>query len=357
MPDCDKLIELIDQDSKILILSHENPDPDGLASAAALRYFIMKETGKRPTIAYAGVIGRAENRALVAETELKLTNLDEINLYDYNTIAIVDCQVKSGNSPLLEEKELLKDRTVIVIDHHPAVKKNGPKADYVDMRENVGASASILTRYLSERYEEIPKKLATALFYAIRSETQNLSREATKADKDAFEYLFPQIDNSILSRIETPKLPKEYFRVFGRAIDNALVYDDVIISSAGAIDNPDIVPQLADEFLRLDSMNWAFCIGYYEDKMVLSIRAANSDAKASRILRKVVDKDGSAGGHAMMAGGRVPILDLNKGEIQELESQIKTRFLEALKVKQKRGVRLLVDKKSTFPRKKTEVKN
>ncbi|HSJ53993.1 MAG TPA: hypothetical protein VLC52_09625, partial [Anaerolineae bacterium] len=51
--------------SRLLILPHNDPDPDAIASALALGYLLAERAGLEITIAYRGIIGRAENKALM----------------------------------------------------------------------------------------------------------------------------------------------------------------------------------------------------------------------------------------------------------------------------------------------------
>lgn len=343
-----KFIDSLKPDERILIMTHDNPDPDSIASAAALRYVIMQKTGKRPTIGYGGIIGRAENIAMYRELDIKLTPTSELKIEDYDRLALVDCQPEAGNSPVYNSKMPVS----LAIDHHPKHTEE-PNSDYLYLNDMMGATASILTYYIMENQIEIPKKLATALFYGIKSETQNLAREAGKIDKQGYNYLFPLIDNVSLSHIENPPRTVEFFHILGRVVRNALVYDDdVIIINLNEISVPDLVPQIADMILTLEGMRWSMVMGNVDDLIYLSMRTTDPEGQANKVIKKTIMKDGTCGGHGMMAGGRLEALGKSKTELDALFNTLKTRFLEAMKVKAKRGKRLLVEKK---PRKKSIV--
>ena len=170
-----------------LVLTHDNPDPDALASAAALALVLRRRFKRRVTVAYGGMIGRAENREMVRALRLELSHLQHLKRADYRRFALVDCQPWTGNSQL--PKEVVPD---LVFDHHP-LRKATLAARFVDVRPRYGATATILAEYLEESGLEPPPGLATAMVYAIRSETQEFGREAAGPDHAAFDRLLPRM--------------------------------------------------------------------------------------------------------------------------------------------------------------------
>ena len=71
------------------ILTRNNPDPDSIASAAAL-VEIAEHLGVDADILYEGGLGHQENRAFVNLLGLELLDWDEVNRNEYDTIALVD---------------------------------------------------------------------------------------------------------------------------------------------------------------------------------------------------------------------------------------------------------------------------
>jgi nanoRNase/pAp phosphatase (c-di-AMP/oligoRNAs hydrolase) len=85
---------------RVLILPHDNPDPDAIASAWGLSYLLKKKLGLTSTIAYSGLIGRTENRALVRVLKIPLVKYDPQMLDKDYSVLMVDCQPYTGNNPL-----------------------------------------------------------------------------------------------------------------------------------------------------------------------------------------------------------------------------------------------------------------
>jgi nanoRNase/pAp phosphatase (c-di-AMP/oligoRNAs hydrolase) len=320
----EKLLELetaLKDCRRLLILTHDNPDPDSLSSAATLRYILAKKFKIRSKIVYGGIVGRAENRAMVQRLKIPAHPINEIPIEKYRYFALLDTQPGTGNNSLPASI-----KPTIVIDHHPLRKTT--RSDFLDIRENYGATATILTEYLLESGLEIPSQLATALYYGLSSETQNLGREAKEVDRQAYLTLFTYTNKKILSQIEHPKLSRDYFTNLFQALGNAFTYRNVIVSRLGIIQNPDYVPFIADLLLQLERMSWSLVIGQFEDKLLLSVRTNRSRANAGKLVQKLVYPKGKAGGHGMIAGGKIPCPNATSTEILQLEEDLIQRFIK-----------------------------
>lgn len=332
----ERLLTIIEGKKSALIVSHTNPDPDSIASAFALQYFFSEISGKiRSTIAFDGIIGRAENRALIEYLNLDYQLLEKVHPPDFDVIALVDTHIGMGNNPLSENIPV-----TIQIDHHPNG-TNVKKAEFSDIRESFGATATILTSYILSSGLKISTKLATALFYAIKAETQDLGREAKSADRKAYFTLYQLIDFRALASIQRASLLPQYFQDMGRAIRRTTVYDDVVISTPGQVDNPDMVAELADTLMRLKEVKWAIVMGCFEENMYISVRSNNPDNDAGELVRKVVAKMGTAGGHDMFAGGRIPCTKDPK-QRWNLKEKVRKRFLVELGFDRRRKGKKLI---------------
>jgi nanoRNase/pAp phosphatase (c-di-AMP/oligoRNAs hydrolase) len=295
------LLQVLDRPGPLLILPHDNPDPDAMASAAALKYLAATLLEKPGHIVLGGIVGRAENRAMRTYLNIDLVPVGEVRFDGEAQVALVDTQPGRPNNSL-------PDGVVpqVVIDHHPAY-ADYPGVPFLDLRDVYGATSTILTEYLRESKIAIDHKIATALFYGITAETQDLGREATPADIEAAHFLYPYANKRRLAKIENARVPREYFRVFREAIDRAVLHGDrIVISVLGEVQYPDMVAEVADFLLRLDQVEWAAAIGAYEGCLHCSIRTTERDVNAGEILQRVLGSK-LAGGHDQIAGGRIPV--------------------------------------------------
>lgn len=320
-----QLLRVTESSAPLIILPHDNPDPDALASAAALRFIVQQaHEEKEIIIALGGIVGRAENRAMLRYLNINLVPVSEIDFSVKPQVALVDTQPGRSNNSLPEGF-----RPTIVIDHHP---EYGAYADvsFLDLRDGYGATSTILTEYLEESHADVESKIATALFYGINAETQDLGREATSQDVAACQFLYPYTNKRRLAKIENARVPREYFKVFRDALEEAVLYDTVVISVLHEVQYPDMVAEVADFLLRLDEAEWAMAIGVFKDNLHVSLRTTNRDVNAGEILQKVLGSK-SAGGHDMIAGGRIKVSE--KGvAVEKAAVRIKDRLLKAIGV-------------------------
>jgi nanoRNase/pAp phosphatase (c-di-AMP/oligoRNAs hydrolase) len=290
---------------KIVILTHNNPDPDAIASAWGIKYLLKELLNLKGRIVYDGFIGRAENKAMVRLLKIKLSHLSKVKLFPKDGVILVDTQPGMGNNSL--PTQIIPS---LVLDHHPLKKRQ--KSVLVDVRVDVGSTATIVTEYLLNNNLEIPRNLATALFYGISSETQGLSVETDNLDKLYYKLLFPQISQFLLSKIQYPQLEREFFLHLRKALDNAYLYKNVILINLGKISNPDLISEFCSFSLRYSKATWALAFGQIDSKIIFSIRSQNRRARAGSIAKKIAGANGSGGGHEMSAAGWIELTEKDK---------------------------------------------
>jgi nanoRNase/pAp phosphatase (c-di-AMP/oligoRNAs hydrolase) len=295
------LIEAVGSAESVLILPHNNPDPDAIASAVALCYLLEEKLSVKGHIAYRGIIGRAENRALVRYLDHPLQPMAGVDWSELVPVALVDTQPGAGNITLLAQSGV-----VIVIDHHDR-REPVTIVSFADIRPDLGATSTILVEYLQAAGLEPAPPLATALFYGIKANTMGLGRNASPADTAAYFYLQSRIDVKALAKIESAQVPANYFKSFDIALRSARIYGDVVISYLGSMDYPDLTAEMADLLLRLERSQWIICMGLYEDVLILSVRTRNRRGGAGKLIQAVVEDSGTCGGHGTIAGGQVPL--------------------------------------------------
>ena len=319
-PHLNQVLENLD---RLLILPHNDPDPDAVASAAALQFLVKTVWQIDCRIAYDGIIGRAENKALVNYLNSPLQPLHQLESPNDWPIALVDTQPGAGNNPAAVDAHV-----VMVIDHHPW-RETSALADFADVRTNYGATAVILTEYLQTAELEPPEPLATALFYGIKTDTMGLSRSTNPNDSAAYFYLQTRANIRALLEIEQAQVPVGYFRNFAAALQTARLYDHVVVSYVGVMAYPDMAAEIADLMLRLEGSEWVICMGVYQNTMILAVRTRIPEGRAGLLARTVVGDRGSAGGHGFMAGGQIP---LNGREPKGLAGRLTQRALRHLNI-------------------------
>jgi nanoRNase/pAp phosphatase (c-di-AMP/oligoRNAs hydrolase) len=317
-------------DSPLAVVMHDNPDPDAIASALALAR-IAEFVGLDAEACYFGEISHQENRALVNLLDLPLRALesaDEID--DYGSIALVDHSRPGVNDGLDPDTEV-----AIVIDHHPP--RAPVSASFVDLWSEVGATSTLLTRYLRRLDIEPEPDLATALLYGIRVDTKDFTREVSDTDYEAAAFLLAYADADTLRRVESPSKSAEVLETLGKAIRNRMVRGEVLVTGVGEINDRDALGQAADRLLDMEGVRITLVYGIMDGTVHVSGRARGTDVDLGETLRDALGQIGSAGGHADMAAAQVPLglhWDVStdsKERVSELvDEMVRGRFFETL---------------------------
>ena len=308
----------------MFVLTHDNPDPDALASAAALSVLIESVSPAKTRIAFGGIVGRSENRALIQEMKVTFERIEDIEIPAAIPVALVDTQPRAGNNSLPAGRIVS-----VVIDHHPP-RPDTIAATFTDIRPEFGAGASMLVEYLRAARIDLPPWLATALFYAIQSDTMDLGRETSPADIETSGFLYPLCDPAAVSRIRHARVPASYFRSLHDALATARLHDRVIVASMGTLPYPDMVAEVADLFLQMHGVEWTVALGRHRDRLLLSVRARDTGAHAGTLIREAMGDRGSAGGHGTFAGGQIAVRGRTEEDIEVLRAGLLADLLVAL---------------------------
>jgi nanoRNase/pAp phosphatase (c-di-AMP/oligoRNAs hydrolase) len=332
----DRLIQYARSHKRALILTHDNPDPDSIAAGVALAHLLEKLAGVEAIVAYGGIVGRAENRALIRVLRLPVIPVSRVVFDDHDLICMVDTQPEQGNHSLPA-----RHFPDVVIDHHPE-RPDSHLAPISDVGGPIGATSTVVAEYFRASGLKLSAQVATALFYGIKADTRDLGRQTTKQDVDAYLWLFPLVDKDALAEIEHPKLPEEYFRLYHTAIERAVVYDDAVVCDLGEIYAPDMVAEVAERFSFLEDVKWSLAFGEYEDAIYYSLRTSDRRMNAGRLIREVIEaKGGSAGGHGTMAGARLPVKELSGAATRRIREELVRDFLDAFGVRARKGKKIV----------------
>jgi nanoRNase/pAp phosphatase (c-di-AMP/oligoRNAs hydrolase) len=308
----------------VLILMQDDPDPDAIASALALKT-LLGRTRSSATLATFGTITRPENRAMTRILDIDVQEVKPRALDEYDMVAMVDAQ------PAFFEEAL--GEIDLVIDHHP--EETPVRAHLRDIRPSYGATATILTEYLRAANVKIRERLATALLYGIKADTQHLERGTTRRDMEAFAFVHAHANHSALRRIERPDLPDAALDVLARGLARRRLVAGVMFVHLGRVAYPELVAQFADLLLQVEGAEWSVVSGRVNGELHVSVRNVGYVRAAGDVVREAFGKLGGAGGHRAMAKAVVRLRDwraagLPTGE-REIGEAVATRFVAVLR--------------------------
>lgn len=311
----------------VLILTHDNPDPDALSSGLGFSR-LLAFWGIPSHLIYSGLVSRAENKAMLRILTPEWEYNEEIpDLGVYSAVALVDTQPNAGNNDL--PPEVIPD---VVIDHHHPVRDKIEKVPFVELRPEVGATVSLVFQYLDAAGVDIDARLATAIFYGLKTDTRGLSRGDSEVDQAVYFRLLTMIDRRILAQVEHTGLPREYFQRICDGLNAARIHGDLVVTDLGDLHRPDFVAEMADLLIRLEDARAVLCMGHHKDLIYISLRTVAMQEDAGLLIQRIVHPPGKAGGHGAVAGGQVPLVG-GAGDEQaaiRVSNQIKRRFLDVM---------------------------
>lgn len=315
--------------SPLLILTHDYPDPDALASAFALQHLAEKAFGIESRIVYGGVIGRMENRAMVQTLRIPVHKVKRADFKKFEHVALVDTQPSFQNNAFPKNR-----KPVLVIDQHPSAVK--PSADLAVIDTGCGATCVIVAQALLLSQIEIPPRIATALAYGILSDTMDFYRVNRADVVQTYLQILPHCDMKELAHIQNPVRSRKFFTILGQAIQNTFSRRGILIAVLGYVDNPDLVSQIADFLLTYKTAHWVLCFGRYRGKLYVSLRTNKVNVQAGEILRDIMIKRGKAGGWGPIAGGSIDVgREASDETWQEVGRALTERFLKRVRVSSK----------------------
>jgi nanoRNase/pAp phosphatase (c-di-AMP/oligoRNAs hydrolase) len=281
---------------RVLILLHNDPDPDAMASGLALRTLLRRTKTTAILGALQGVT-RPENLRMAHLLDIHVETLRPSDFADFDRIATVDVQPHYFGEAL--------ERADLVIDHHPEQPNNN--AIFRDIRPNYGSTCTILTEHLRAVDFDISERIATAMLYAIKSDTLFFSRQTNRVDLDAFTFLYPQADAALIRKMEGAELTLDRLHFVMRAVRDGRMAHQVFSAFLGSVPREDYITYAADFFLELEDVKWTIISGVVNEMLIISVRNLGYTRNAGEFVKRWFADIGSAGGHRSMAKAVVPL--------------------------------------------------
>jgi nanoRNase/pAp phosphatase (c-di-AMP/oligoRNAs hydrolase) len=281
---------------RVLILLHNDPDPDAMASGLALRN-LLRRTKTTAILGAVQGVTRPENLRMANLLDIHVETVAPAALGDFERIAMVDVQPHYFGG--------LVDRVDLVVDHHP--QQTGYSAVFKDIRADYGSTSTILTEHLRAVDVNISERTATALLYAIKSDTLFFNRQANRVDLEAFSFLYPLADAQLIRKMEGAEITSERLDYVLKAHQGGVLLEQVFCAFLGPLPREDFIPYVADFFLQLEDVKWTIIAGIVNDTLIVSVRNIGYSRNAGEFVRRFFADLGSAGGHRAMAKAVVPL--------------------------------------------------
>ncbi|MGA6924633.1 MAG: DHH family phosphoesterase [Desulfosarcina sp.] len=294
-----RLKSVVDSGDSLAILI--NADPDALASALALKRLLWRRA--RPVrIFRINRIDRADNLAFIKLLDIPQKHIRDLKRTEFSKWALVDSQPSHSKRFAALEFDL-------IIDHH--AQTDALQAPFIDIREDYGANATLMTEYLRAARIKPSERLATALFHGIKTDTNNFVRATVDRDIIAFRYLYDYVNLNIIKKIESSEMTRRMLPHFQKAMQTLTFIDQTALVHMGRVGKPDILVQMADFFLKMAEATWSIASGIYEHRLIVILRSADFKRSAGTVARALFGKVGSAGGHQGSARAEIPLENID----------------------------------------------
>ncbi|MBW4638438.1 MAG: bifunctional oligoribonuclease/PAP phosphatase NrnA [Gloeocapsa sp. UFS-A4-WI-NPMV-4B04] len=307
------------QHERQLVILQDFPDPDALSCAWAYQ-LIAQQYDIQCDIVYAGTLSHQENIALVKLTGLPAQRwtsqiAKSKDLSVYKGCALIDNQ--GTTSQLMSLVQEAGIPITVVIDHHSL--QGDLKSEFIDLRPQVRATATIFTQYLQAGLLVLDSsvnqhiKCATALMHGLRSDTNRLM-QAQEEDFQAAGYLSRFYDSQLLNAVLQANRSKRVMDVIERSLKNRIVQNNFSIAGVGYLryDDRDAIPQAADFLVTEENVHTAVVYGIVHDEdeelevVIGSLRTTKLTLDPDEFIKEAFGQDSQGrffGGGRTGAGG------------------------------------------------------
>ncbi|MGP1383206.1 MAG: DHH family phosphoesterase [Thainema sp.] len=307
-----------------IVILQDFPDPDALSSAWAYR-LIAQQYDIQCDIVYAGTLSHQENIALVKLTALPVQRWSVPSLAERDFSMYRGCVFIDNQGTTSQLTAPIRDRglpVVAIIDHHAP--QGNLEPEFIDLRPDVRATATILTQYLEvglltldpNNREHI--KCATALMHGLRTDTNRLM-QARQEDFLAAAYLSQYCDTQLLSAVLQASRSRRVMDVIERSLRNRIIQNSYSIAGVGYLryDDRDAIPQAADFLVTEENIHTAIVYGIVHDEdeelelVIGSLRTSNITLDPDEFIKEAFGKNQQGGffggGRAMAGGFEIPV--------------------------------------------------
>lgn len=274
-------------------------DPDALASATAVKRLLWRKVAAVDLVSVS-VIERTDNLGMVERLKIPLKLFDQVDPAKYTKIVMVDSQPN--------HHEILSRYTPdVLIDHHP---ETGVQCGFADIRPQYGATSTIMVQYLKAARIKPSMRLATALLYGIKTDTNNFERQTIIEDVRAFQYLFRRANQPLIYNLEHEEINASYLKYFKRAFGSLRKRKNWIFIHLDKVTSADACVMVADFFVRVEGVSWSVVSGIVDKKLIVIFRNDGLRINAGKVAQQSFKMWGSAGGHKSAARAEVFIKEI-----------------------------------------------
>lgn len=309
------LTQLIKEHNSILIMTHRNPDFDGMGSALGLQQII--NSFKKES--YICINNSEKNSSLKKSYDL----IKENNLY-FNTVKKSYVEKLINDDTLLiildthkkemtEIPELIdKVKNIIVIDHHIKSKDHINDITLSYINSGLSSTVEFMANYIKYLNKQIDPLFATFMLVGLEIDTNNFRLKTTDKTYEAAAFLSKLGADNILKQ-ELLQENKEIYIKRQKLIEKSFMINknmSLCVLDSKIYENKDLAA-IAEELLQFENVEASFVIGNISKDIVGISARSIGKINVEEIMAKL-----GGGGHYTEAATQIKEKTIN--EVQEL---------------------------------------
>ncbi len=309
------LTQLIKEHNSILIMTHRNPDFDGMGSALGLQQII--NSFKKES--YICINNSEKNSSLKKSYDL----IKENNLY-FNTVKKTNVEKLINDDTLLiildtHKKEMTeipelvdKVKNIIVIDHHIKSKDHINDINLSYINSGLSSTVEFMANYIKYLNKQIDPLFATIMLVGLEIDTNNFRLKTTDKTYEAAAFLSKLGADNILKQ-ELLQENKEIYIKRQKLVEKSFMINQnmtLCILDNKIYENKDLAA-IAEELLQFENVEASFVIGNISKNIVGISARSIGKINVEEIMAKL-----GGGGHYTEAATQIKEKTIK--EVQEL---------------------------------------
>ena len=314
------LTQLIKNNDNIFIMTHKNPDFDGIGSAIGLQQIINSFKKNSYIILNNKVKNKSLEKCyeLLKQNDLYFNSIGKTRVSDLINEESLLIILDTHKQEMTEAPEIIsKSKNVVVIDHHIKSKDYIKEASLTYINSNLSSTVEFITKYIKYLNKPINPLIATFMLVGLEIDTNNYRLKTTKDTYEAASFLAQLGANNVLKQ-ELLQENKENYIKRQKLIEKSYMvnYNMALCLADNEIYESKDLAYIAEQLLQFENVAASFVIGYLsKDTIGISARSLG-DINVEEIMAKL-----GGGGHLTEAATQIKGSTLNKVE-QLLKEQI-----------------------------------
>ena len=310
-----KLTQLIKNYDEIFIMTHYNPDFDGMGSAIALQQIINKFNKKSYIVKNNKDIDKSLNKAYkyMEDKDISFSFINKTDALDKITENSLLILLDTQKVQLLEQPKLLEcTDNVILIDHH-IKSKDSIKAEVSYINSNLSSVIEFMTHYIKYLNFTIDPLIATFMLTGLEIDTNNFRLKTTDKTYETAAILSRQGADNVIKQ-ELLQEEKENYVQKQKLIENSFMINKnmaICLAEDKIYSNQDLA-SVALKLLQLEDVEASFAIGKIKENVIgISARSIG------KINVEIVMQKMGGGGHFTEAATQI-----EEKTIEEVKKQL-----------------------------------